>query len=206
MHALDATVAELISPGKDLLAADESIGTLEKRFRNFKIVYTEEARRQYRELLFTTPGIGESINGVILFEEILRQCTDAGIRFPNILSKQGMVPGIKMDNVTVRLPGYFNEQVTQGLDNLAERITEYHHLGARFANWRAVFFIGDGISTPQGIATNAEVLARYASICQNQWLVPIVEPEVLMDGGHGIDICAQATEKVLHTVFHALHQ
>jgi fructose-bisphosphate aldolase class I len=200
------TVAELTAPRKGILAADESSGTIEKRFKALNVPCTEQTRRDYRELLFSTPGLGAFISGVILFEETLKQKTAAGVALPQLLTEQGIVPGIKVDMGTVLLSGFPGEKVTQGLDGLAQRLSEYKQLGARFAKWRAVIAIGAGIPTPQTIAANAHALARYAAICQEQGLVPIVEPEVLMDGGHTLATCARVTEEVLHAVFHALHR
>ncbi len=203
---LEKTVAELTAPGKGILAADESVGTIEKRFKAANVPCTEDARRDYREMLFSAPRLGTFISGVILFEETLRQKSVAGVPLPQMLAAQGIIPGIKVDKGTVALPGFPGEKLTQGLDGLAERLAEYKKSGARFAKWRAVLAIGAGVPTPQGIAANAAALARYAAICQEQGLVPIVEPEVLMDGDHGIETCARVTEEVLHAVFHALHR
>lgn len=205
LQELEKTVAELTVPGKGILAADESDGTIEKRFKAVNTVSTEESRRDYRELLFSTPGLGDFISGVILFEETLYQKNPAGTPLPQLLIAQGMVPGIKVDKGTVPLPGFPGEKITQGLDGLAQRLAEYKKMGARFAKWRAVIAIDAGIPTPQAIATNASILASYAAICQEQGLVPIVEPEVLMDGSHTLATCASVTEEVLHVVFHALH-
>jgi len=203
---METTVKALTAPGKGILAADESTGTIEKRFKAVNVTCTEETRRAYREMLFTTPGLNAFIGGVILFEETLRQKSAAGVPLPQLLAEQGIVPGIKVDKGTVTLPGFPGEKVTQGLDGLAERLGEYQKSGARFAKWRAVFTIGAGIPSPQGIAANAVALGRYAAICQEQGLVPIVEPEVLMDGDHDIETCARVTQEVLHAVFHALHR
>lgn len=200
------TVVELTAPGKGILAADESTTTIEKRFKAVNVLCTPEARRQYREMLFTTPGLNAFISGVILFEETLNQKCITGTPLPQLLAAQGIVPGIKVDKGTVALPDFPGEKLTQGLDGLAERLAEYQKCGARFAKWRAVLTIGAGLPSPQGIAANALVLARYAAICQEQGLVPVVEPEVLMDGDHDIDACACVTEDVLHDVFHALHR
>lgn len=205
-QALAKTVAELTAPGKGILAADESTGTIEKRLKAVNIASTEEARRDYRELLFSTPGLGDFISGVILFEETLKQKGSAGVPLPEVLRAQGIVPGIKVDKGTVPLAEFPGETVTQGLDGLAQRLSEYQQLGARFAKWRAVISVGAGLPTPQAIASNAQALARYAAICQEQGLVPIVEPEVLMDGDHTLATSARVTEEVLHAVFHALHQ
>lgn len=206
VQELEKTVAELTAPGKGILAADESSGTIEKRFKVVNVPCTEETRRDYREMLFSTPGLNAFISGVILFEETLRQKSVAGVSLPQMLAAQGIIPGIKVDKGTTALPGFPGEKVTQGLDGLAERLAEYKKSGARFAKWRAVLAIGAGIPTLQGIAANAAALARYATICQEQGLVPIVEPEVLMDGDHDIETCARVTEEVLHAVFHALHR
>ncbi|MEO6022233.1 MAG: class I fructose-bisphosphate aldolase [Burkholderiales bacterium] len=200
------TLAELTAPRKGILAADESSGTVEKRFKAVNVPCTEQTRRDYRELLFSTPGLGGFISGVILFEETLKQKTVAGVALPQLLTAQGIVPGIKVDMGTLPLPGFTGERVTQGLDGLAQRLMEYKQLGARFAKWRAVITIGAGIPTAQTIAANAHALARYAALCQEQGLVAIVEPEVLMDGDHTLATCARVTEEVLHAVFHALHR
>lgn len=205
IQELEKTVAELTAPGKGILAADESDGTIAKRFKGVNVASTEETRRDYRELLFSTPGLGDFISGVILFEETLKQKSAAGVPLPELLKAQGIVPGIKVDKGTIPLPGFPEEKVTQGLDGLAQRLSEYKQLGARFAKWRAVIAIGAGFPTPQAIAANAHALATYAAICQEQGLVPIVEPEVLMDGDHTLATCARVTEEVLHAVFHALH-
>jgi len=203
---MQKTVVELTAPGKGILAADESSGTIEKRFKVVNAPSTEETRRDYRELLFSTPGLNAFISGVILFEETLKQKGAAGMPLPQMLAAQGIVPGIKVDKGTVALPGFPGEKVTQGLDGLAERLGEYKRLGARFAKWRAVIDIGAGIPTSQAIAANAHALARYAGLCQEQGVVPIVEPEVLMDGNHTLSTCARVTEEVLQTVFGELNR
>ena len=203
---LEKTVTELTAPGKGILATDETVGTIEKRFNTVNIACTEETRRDYRELMFATPGLGEFISGVILFDETLKQKSGTGVPLPQMLISQGMVVGIKVDKGLVPLPGFVREKVTQGLDGLAERMREYKQLGARFAKWRAVIGIGTDIPTAAAIAANAHALARYAAICQEQGLVPIIEPEVLMDGDHALDDCARVTEEVLHAVFLALYQ
>lgn len=200
------TVSELTAPGKGILAADESAGTIEKRFKAVNVPSTEATRRDYREMLFSTPGLGAFISGVILFEETLKQKSASGVSLPQLLVEQGIVPGIKVDHGTVALPGFPGEKVTQGLDGLAERLAVYKSLGACFAKWRAVIAIGAGMPTLQAIAANAHALARYAAICQEQGVVPIVEPEVLMDGDHTLATCAHITEEVLHAVFHALYR
>jgi fructose-bisphosphate aldolase class I len=203
---MEKTVVELTAPGKGILAADESSGTIEKRFKVVNAPSTEETRRDYRELLFSTPGLNAFISGVILFDETLKQKSAAGTLLPQMLVAQGIVPGIKVDKGTVPLPGFPGEKVTQGLDGLAERLGEYKRLGARFAKWRAVIDIGAGIPTSQAIAANAHVLARYAGFCQEQGVVPIVEPEVLMDGNHTLATCARVTDEVLQTVFGELNR
>jgi fructose-bisphosphate aldolase class I len=206
VQEMTRTVAELTASGKGILAADESSGTIEKRFKAINVPCTEQTRRDYRELLFSTPGMGAFISGVILFEETLNQKSAADVPLPQLLTAQGIVSGIKVDKGTVPLPGFPGETVTQGLDGLAQRLGEYKQMGARFAKWRAVINIGAGIPTQQAIASNAHALARYAALCQEQGLVPIVEPEVLMDGDHTLATSARVTEEVLHAVFHALHR
>ena len=203
---LERTVAELTAPGKGILATDETVGTIEKRFNAVKVDCTEGTRRDYRELMFSTPGLSAFISGVILFDETLRQKSGTGVPLPQLLISQGLVVGIKVDKGLVPLAGFAGEKVTHGLDGLAERLREYKQLGARFAKWRAVIGIGTDIPTATAIAANAHALARYAAICQEQGLVPIIEPEVLMDGDHTLDDCARVTEEVLYAVFHALHQ
>ena len=203
---MEKTVAELTAPSKGILAADESSGTIEKRLKSVNVSSTEEIRRDYRELLFTAPGLGDYISGVILFEETLQQKSAAGVPFPQLLSAQGIVPGIKVDKGTQPLANFPGDKVTHGLQGLAERLAGYKALGARFAKWRAVIAIGDGLPSARAIEVNADGLARYAAICQELGIVPIVEPEVLMDGNHSIERCQAVTEEVLATVFHALHQ
>jgi fructose-bisphosphate aldolase, class I len=200
-----ARIAHAMVPkGRGILAADESTGTIKKRFDKIKVEATEENRRAYRELLFTTPGMAQFISGVILYDETLRQATKAGERFADLLTRLGVVPGIKVDAGTKPLPSFPGEVITEGLDGLAGRLAEYHKLGARFAKWRAVIDIGDGIPTRTCIEANAELLARYAALCQEAEIVPIVEPEVLMDGGHSLERCEAVTGEVLETVFNRL--
>lgn len=194
----------MVSPGKGILAADESSGTIKKRFDTIRLESTEEHRRAYRELLFTTPGAADSISGVILYDETLRQKTHDGVPFPQYLTQHGIVPGIKVDLGAKPLAGYPGETITEGLDGLRERLTEYHALGARFSKWRAVIDIGAGIPTDFALLANAHALARYAALCQEQDIVPIVEPEVLMDGGHSIERCEEVTEATLAVVFDQL--
>ena len=201
---LRATIADLVQHGKGILAADESTPTITKRFQAVGIECNEESRRAYRQLLLSTPGIGEFIAGVILFEETLGQKADDGTPLPELARRQGIVPGIKVDKGLATLANAPGDKVTQGLDGLSERLAGYKAQGARFAKWRAVYAIGAANPTLLAIQTNAEVLARYAAICQEAGIVPIVEPEVLIDGDHGIEQCEAVTEAVQHEVFHAL--
>jgi fructose-bisphosphate aldolase, class I len=201
---LAATAKALVAPGKGILAADESSGTIKKRFDSIEVPSTEDNRRAYRELLFTTEGAAEYISGVILYDETLRQQAADGTPLAEVLSRQGIIPGIKVDKGTTDLAGFPGEKITEGLDGLAGRLAEYRNLGARFTKWRAVITIGEGIPTPGCIAANAEALARFAAASQEAGLVPIVEPEVLMDGDHGIERCDQATRDTLAAVFAAL--
>ncbi len=205
-HELEATIAQIAVSGKGILAADESTATITKRFTSIQLESTSETRRAYRELLFTTPGIEEFINGVILYEETLGQRAGNGKLFPELLAEKGIVPGIKVDKGITHLPNTPDETITQGLDNLAERLASYKEMGARFAKWRAVLNISASTPSPLAIRANAQALARYAAICQNQGIVPIVEPELLMDGDHTLERCAEATEKTLQAVFSALNK
>jgi len=203
---LSETIKLLFADNKGLLAMDESTGTCNKRFEKVGIPQTVEARRAYRELIVTAPGLGESIGGAILFDETIHQQTTGGTPFVKILQGAGIIPGIKVDKGTKPLPFCPNEVVTEGLDGLRERLKEYRGLGARFAKWRAVIDVGQehGLPSFTCIAANAHALARYAAICQDEDIVPIVEPEVLMDGEHDIDRCAEVTEWVLKETFQAL--
>jgi len=194
----------VVAKNKGILAADESSGTIKKRFDGIKLESTEEHRRTYRELLFTTPKAAEYISGVILYDETLRQKTKDGVPFPEYLTKLGIVPGIKVDTGAKALTNFPGETITEGLDGLRERLAEYHKLGARFAKWRGVIDIADGIPTRFGIEANAHALARYAALAQEAGIVPIVEPEVLMDGGHSIDRCEEVTSAVLQATFDQL--
>jgi fructose-bisphosphate aldolase, class I len=203
---LAATAKALVAPGKGILAADESSGTIKKRFDSIEVESTEDNRRAYRELLFTTEGAAEYISGVILYDETLRQQAADGTPLAEVLSRQGIIPGIKVDKGTTDLAGFPGEKITEGLDGLAGRLAEYRDLGARFTKWRAVITIGEGIPTRGCIAANAEALARFAAASQEAGLVPIVEPEVLMDGGHPIERCDQATRDTLAEVFAALRR
>ncbi|MBN1684072.1 MAG: fructose-bisphosphate aldolase class I [Gammaproteobacteria bacterium] len=203
---LAKTIQEIAIPGKGILAADESNGTIAKRFKQIDVESTEENRRAYREILITAPKLSKFISGMILYEETLGQKTKDGVPFPEYLAKHGIVPGIKVDEGKIPLECSPEEEVTQGLDGLPERLIQYKDKGARFAKWRAVYTVSDIYPSQILIKTNAIQLARYAAICQNQGIVPIVEPEVLIDGDHSLDKCAQVTEKVQHAVFYALHQ
>jgi fructose-bisphosphate aldolase, class I len=205
LHELELTARSLVAPGKGILAADESTGTIKKRFDKIGIESTEETRRAYRELLFTTPGIGDHISGVILYDETIRQSTAEGKPFAAVLSDAGVIPGIKVDLGAKPLALSPDETVTEGLDGLRERIAEYRSLGARFAKWRAVISIGADIPSAACIEANAHALARYAALCQEGDLVPIVEPEVLMDGDHTIERCSHATLWTLNAVYDQLY-
>lgn len=202
---LSHTISDLIKDGKGILAADESTATITKRFKSINLESTAENRRLYRELLFTAPRIENHISGVILYEETLNQKTSENIPFPQYLQKRGIVPGIKVDKGIIPLSGSPEENITQGLDGLGERLKIYKTQGARFAKWRAVIPVTEKIPTDYNLHVNAEALARYASICQHENIVPIVEPEVLMDGDHSLERCANITERTLHTVFNALY-
>ncbi len=201
LGGLESVARSLVSPGKGILAADESAPTIEKRFKAIDVPSTEENRRLYRELLFTTPGVSEFISGVILYDETIRQRSADGTPFTKVLERQGIVPGIKVDEGAKALVGFPGEKITVGLDGLRGRLPEYRALGARFAKWRAVIDIGAGIPTRYCIQANAHALARYAALCQEAGLVPIVEPEVLMDGDHSIERCEEVTTEVLSLVY-----
>jgi len=201
---LTSIARSLAAPGKGILAADESFGTIEKRFKSIDLPSTEENRRAYREMLFTTPRFGDFISGVILFDETLRQKGSDGTPFSEVLRKAGSIAGIKVDAGAKPLAGSPGEQITEGLDGLRERLAEYSKLGARFTKWRSVITIGEGIPTRACIEANAEALARYAALAQEAGMVPIVEPEVLMDGSHSIERCEEVTEATLNTVFDRL--
>ena len=202
--SLQETARALVADGKGILAADESSGTIKKRFGSIQAESTEANRRDYRTLLFTAPGVGDHISGVILFDETIRQNAADGTPLVDILQDAGVIPGIKVDTGAKPLAGHPDETVTEGLDGLRERLEEYAGLGARFAKWRAVYRIGEAIPSPACISANAHALARYAALCQEAGLVPIVEPEVLMDGDHDIDDCDIVTEEALRTVFNEL--
>jgi fructose-bisphosphate aldolase class I len=201
VQELQKTAQAIVADGKGILAADESGGTIKKRFDSIGVESNEEARRAYRDLLFTTEGAEEFIGGVILFDETIRQSSADGIPFPKLLASKGIVPGIKVDTGAKPLALAEGETVTEGLDGLRERLNEYRELGARFAKWRAVITIGKDIPSEYCIWTNAHALARYAALCQEASIVPIVEPEVLMDGDHTIERSFEVTSRTLHAVF-----
>src|ERR687885_2106587 len=206
LQQLERTAEELVPEGKGLLAADESFGTIEKRFNAVDIESSEDSRRAYREMLFTTPGIGEYLSGVILFDETIRQKTSDGTPLPEVIERQGIVPGIKVDKSTVALPLSPEEKYTQGLDGLRDRLEEYREMGARFTKWRAVITIGDGVPTVDCIESNARALALFAAFCQEAGLVPIIEPEGLIDGDHSIERSDEVNEWTLRSTFNALYE
>jgi fructose-bisphosphate aldolase, class I len=201
---LERVASRLVAEGKGILAADETVPTLTRRFDALGIKSTEQSRRTYREMLFTSPGAAKFISGVIMYDETIRQSSSRGMPLAEALEVQGIVPGIKVDTGAKRLAGSPEETVTEGLDGLRERLSEYRSMGARFAKWRAVIRITDALPSSACVSANAQALARYAALCQEQELVPIVEPEVLMDGSHTIERCEQVTGLVLHAVFNAL--
>lgn len=204
IEQLAETARAMVAPGKGIIAIDESTATIGKRFEGVGIPNNEESRRAYRELLLTTPKLGDHISGAILYDETIRQSTRGGVPFTRVMSENGILPGIKVDKGTQPLAGFPGEVVTEGLDGLRARLEEYYKLGARFAKWRAVIHIGD--DTPSGtcIEANSHALARYAALCQEQGLVPMVEPEVLMDGDHDIETSYEVHEVVLRSLFDAL--
>lgn len=197
---LKSTAKNMVVKGKGILAADESSKTIQKRFDKIGLKSDPDTNLTYRKMLFTTPGIEKYLSGVILFDETIRQSID-GVLIPGYLSRKGILPGIKVDKGVVDLPGSTGEKITEGLDGLKERLKEYAKLGAKFAKWRAVITIGENIPTDNCIDANAEVLAKYALLCQEQDIVPIVEPEVLMDGDNTLEICKDATNRTLHSLF-----
>jgi fructose-bisphosphate aldolase, class I len=203
---LESIAVTLVADGKGILAADESVGTATRRFDPLGIQSTEQSRRAYREMLFTAPGAAEFISGAILYDETIRQKSSGGTPLAQILSSQGIVPGIKVDTGAEPLAGSPEETVTEGLDGLRDRLAEYHGMGARFAKWRAVIRITENLPSEACVSANAHALARYAALCQEQRLVPIVEPEVLMNGAHAIERCEEVSGMVLHAVFHALFE
>jgi len=202
---LNQTALAMVASGKGILAADESTGTIEKRFNSINVENTEANRQAYRDMLFTTGGFEQYTSGVILFEETLFQKALDGTPFPRLLAAKGVIPGIKVDKGAKDLVGAPGETVTEGLDGLRERLAKYHEAGARFAKWRAVITIGDGIPSDYCIHVNAHALARYAALCQEAGIVPIVEPEVLMDADNTIEVCEEVTERTLQAVFAELH-
>jgi fructose-bisphosphate aldolase, class I len=202
---LESVAQAMVAKGKGILAADESMGTIKRRFDSIKIESDENNRRAYREMLFTTKGVEEAISGVILFDETMRTAASDGTPFAQVLSKKGIIPGIKVDKGPVDIPGFPGEVVTEGLDGLRGRLKEYKELGAKFAKWRAVISIGDGIPTYTCLQANADALARYAGLCQEAGIVPIVEPEVLLDGNHTVERAEEATEHTLKATFTALY-
>ncbi len=199
------TAKAMVADKKGLLAMDESMPTCNKRFAKLGIPETAELRREYREMIVTTAGLNQSISGAILFDETIRQHLKDGRSFIKVLTDNQIIPGIKVDGGTVAMAGHPGEKITEGLDNLRGRLTEYAQMGLRFAKWRAVITIGDGIPTQASIEANAHALARYAALCQEEGIVPIVEPEVLMDGDHTMERCFEVTEQVLHIVFNQLY-
>ncbi len=203
---LQKTAMQMVAPGRGILAMDESTGTCTSRFENLGVKSTPTTRKSYRSLLVTTPNLSDYISGAILFDETLRQTVSGEATFPEHLAHQGIVPGIKVDKGAKPLAGHPGEKVTEGLDGLRERLVEYVQLGARFAKWRAVITIGDGIPSDACIMANAHGLARYAALCQEAGLVPIVEPEVLMDGSHDIEACREVSDKTFHIVFAQLEE
>ena len=205
-HDLVSTAAALVPEGKGILAADETVPTLTKRFDALGIQSTEESRRTYREMLFTSSGAAEFISGVIMYDETIRQKSSDGRPFAEVLADQGIIPGIKVDTGAKPLAGTPEEKITEGLDGLRDRLSKYRDMGARFAKWRAVIRIADALPSAACVSANAHALGRYAALCQEQHLVPIVEPEVLMDGSHTIDRCEEVTGAVLHAVFDALFE
>ena len=208
MHAdlLHMTARELVAPGKGILAADESDGTIKKRFDLIGLASTVDNRRAYRDMLFTTPGLSEHISGVILFDETIRQSALDGTSFTELLSQRGMIPGIKVDTGAKPLAMFAGETVTEGLDGLRERLAGYASLGARFAKWRATIFCGAGLPTDAAVDLNVHAMARYAALCQEADIVPIVEPEILMEGDHTIDACEDATARTLRALYGQLQR
>ena len=203
---LNAIAKSIVADHKGVLAADESTGTIKKRFDSIGVESTEENRRAYRNLLFTTAGCEDYIGGVILYDETIRQASDDGTPFAELLPSKGVVPGIKVDTGAQDLAGHPGEKVTEGLDGLRARFAEYHALGARFSKWRAVITVGEGIPTDACVHTNAHALARYAALSQEAGIVPIVEPEVLMDAENTIERCFEVTARTLHVVFYELYR
>lgn len=205
IQVLASTAKEMVANGKGLLAIDESTGTCNKRFAQWGISQNAETRREYRELIVNTPGLAESISGAILYDETIRQTKDDGTPFARAFTDLGIIPGIKVDLGAKPMAAFPGEKITEGLDGLRSRLVEYVNMGARFAKWRAVLVIGDGLPTPACIEANANALGRYAALCQEAGLVPVIEPEVLMEGAHTLKTCCNVTEQVLHIVFGELY-
>jgi len=199
-HTLEETARALVAPGKGILAADESDSTIKKRFDSINVESTEDNRRAYRDMLFTTEGAENYISGIILFDETIRQSGHDGTPFPKLLESKGVIPGIKVDLGAKPLANAPGETITEGLDGLRERLEEYRGLGARFAKWRATYFIGEDTPSQYAMWTNAHALARYAALCQEAGIVPIVEPEVLRDGDHSIETSYRVTSHVLNAL------
>ena len=206
LDTLRANAQALVAPGKGILAADESGATIKKRFDSIEVESTEDNRRAYRELLFSAPGVADHVSGVILFDETIRQSSSDGVPFPKLLAAQGILPGIKVDTGAKELAGAEGETVTEGLDGLRERLAEYHALGARFAKWRATYTITDELPSRYCYEVNAHALARYAALCQEAGIVPIVEPEVYMEGTHTIDRASDVTAEAQAALFQELHR
>ena len=200
-QTLETVAQAMVAKGKGILAADESMGTIKRRFDSIKIESNENNRRAYREMLFAGKGVEEAISGVILFDETIRTAASDGTPFPQMLAKKGIIPGIKVDKGPMDIPAFPGEVVTEGLDGLRGRLKEYKELGAKFAKWRAVITIGEGIPTYTCLQANAHALARYAALCQEAEIVPIVEPEVLLDGNHTVERCQEVTEQTLKVTF-----
>jgi len=205
LQELIANVEALVAEDKGLLAMDESTPTCNKRFEKIGIPQTEEARRCYREMIMTTPRLSECISGVILYDETIRQSKKDGTPLVKVITDAGIIPGIKVDSGAENMAGHPGEKITEGLDGLRDRLAEYYNRGARFAKWRAVIAVGNGIPSRECIEANAQALARYAALCQEAVMVPVVEPEVLMDGDHTLERCREVTEEVLRTVFTQLY-
>ncbi|MBS0557085.1 MAG: fructose-bisphosphate aldolase class I [Proteobacteria bacterium] len=206
IEQLEAIAQAMVAPGKGIIAIDESTNTIKKRFEAVNVPNTEENRRAYREMLLTAPNLGQHISGAILYDETLRQSTKAGVPFTKVMMDNGILPGIKVDKGPQPLAGFPGEVVTEGLDGLRERLHEYAKLGAKFAKWRAVITIGEDSPSGTCIEANCHALARYAALCQEAGIVPMVEPEVLMDGDHDIEVCYDVTEATLRSLFGSLYE
>ena len=206
INKIEAVARAMVAPGKGVLAMDESSGTIKKRFDAVGVPDSAEHRRAYREMLLTSPGLAEHISGAILFDETIRQSTKAGVPFIKVMQDAGIIPGIKVDKGAKPLAGFQGELVTEGLDGLRDRLSEYVKLGAEFAKWRAVITIGEDMPSSTCIDANTHALARYAALCQEAGIVPMIEPEVLMDGNHSIETCHEVTEDVLRSLFLALYE